>query len=87
MICKVAIQNNQLGLRLKEGQKIIDELAFEINQNLSDLLLIKIDALLSKNKLNPENIKKYTLQSDIKENYTTYRIAKAVVNTLNWRNS
>lgn len=82
MSLKVIIANNQLALQLKDGRKVVDACIFETDRNLSDLLLINIDELLRKNKLTPLDIDRYTLRSDIAENYTTYRIAKAVVNAL-----
>ena len=83
MLFNLIIRNNQVTLRIKDGRKTICVTVFEVNKDLSDLLLVKINSLFEKNKLKLSDISKYALQSDIAENYTTYRIAKAVINALN----
>lgn len=84
MSIQIIIKNNQITLKLKTEKRVLDVCEFPADQNLSGLLLIRIDALLLKNKLTPSDVAKYYLQSDIAENYTTYRIAKSVINALNW---
>lgn len=85
MLFNLIIKNNQVTLQIKNKSQIICTSVFGVKKDLSDLLLVKIDSLFEKNKLKLSDISKYTLQSDIEENYTTYRIAKAVINALNWR--
>lgn len=85
MLFNLIIKNNQATLRIKDGKKTICATVFEIDKDFSDLLLVKINSLFEENKLKLSDISKYALQSDIAENYTAYRIAKAVINALSWR--
>lgn len=80
----IIIKNKQIRLILREKGKKLDEISFPEDHNLSQKLLPAIDNILSRNKLNRKDIKKARLISDIKEPYTSYRIAKAAVNGLNW---
>lgn len=86
MFLQLIIKNNQVTLKLKDKRKAVGTRVFPADQNLSELLLVEIDVLLSENKLTTSNISRYSLRSDIAENYTTYRIAKSVINALNWGN-
>lgn len=84
MKIKIKIKNGQIILVLKEENKIIDKLNFTEEHNLSEKLLLNIDKLLKKNKINNKRVKKIELESDIGEPYTTYRIAKTIAKTFNW---
>ena len=79
----IRIKNRHISVVLAQGRKNIDEIDFAEDNNLSQNLLPSIDKILSRNKLDLSKIKKARLISDIKEPYTSYRIAKAVVNGLN----
>jgi len=80
----VQIKNRQISVILMEKGKELDEVCFLEDRDLSQKLLPAIDKILSRNKRTMKDIKKTRLISDIKEPYTSYRIAKAVVNGLNW---
>lgn len=80
----VQIKNRQISVILVEKGKKLDELSFPEDHDLSQKLLPAIDKILSRNKLEMKDIKKTRLVSDIKEPYTSYRIAKAAVNSINW---
>ena len=80
----IIIKNRQINLVLTEKGKKLDEISFPEDRNLSQKLLPAIDNILLRNKLKIKDIKKTRLISDIKEPYTSYRLAKAVVNGINW---
>lgn len=83
MNVEIVINNRMISVILAQGKKKLDEIRFPEDHNLSQKLLPAVDKILSRNKLKIANIKKAILISDIKEPYTSYRIAKAVVNGLN----
>jgi len=84
MVIIIKIENRTVELLLLDKQKLIDSFKFAEEYQLSEKLLPSIDRMLKKNKLKPEDISKMTVESDLGENFTTYRIAKAVANTWNW---
>jgi len=55
-----------------------------LNHDLSEKLLPLIAEILQKNGFTARDVEKAELFSDIKDSYTSYRIAKSVVNSLNW---
>jgi hypothetical protein len=80
----IIIKNREISIVLKKNSEKLDEISFPEDHNLSQKLLPAIDNILSRNKLDIKKIKKARLLSDIKEPCTSYRIAKAVVDGLNW---
>lgn len=72
------IKAGRIRIILKNKKSILGEVSFLEERNLSEKLLPTIDKLLEKNKLQPGDIQDFQVVSDLGENYTTYRIAKAV---------
>jgi len=86
MNIEIKIENKILEISLVDKKNLVDQIVIAEEHRLSEDLLPTIDKLLQKNKLTPQDIAKMTLQSDLGENFTTYRIAKAVVDAFNWAN-
>lgn len=84
MNIEIKIEKNVVSIFLKNKNNMQDQVVFPEERNLSEKLLPSIDKLLKKNKLKSTDIKKMELQADIDDSYTTYRIAKAVVDSFNW---
>jgi hypothetical protein len=80
----IIIKNREISLILRKEGKKVDESRFPEDHNLSRDLLPAIDKILVRNKLEIKDVKKARLISDIKEPYTSYRIAKAIVNGISW---
>ena len=84
MEIKIIIKNQEVSIRLLKNKTILDRLNFEEARNISEKLLPAIDKILRKNKLTAKEIKKFTLDTDLGESFTTYRIAKTLEKTFNW---
>lgn len=84
MIIEIKIEERQVELILKDKKNVLDSYKFEEEYQLSEKLLPNIDKLLKKNKLKTSDINKMTVESDIGDNFTTYRIAKAVADAFNY---
>lgn len=84
MVIKIKIKDRTVELVLQEGKRVLDTHKFPDEFRLSEELLPEIDKLIKRNKLEPKDIKKITVKSDLGENFTTCRIAKAVANAWNW---
>ena len=80
----VDIHNKIVKIILLEDKKEQDYLEFSEENNLSDKLLSSVDELLQKNKLSAKDVEKMELETDLTDGFTTYRIAKAVVDSFNW---
>lgn len=80
----IKIENGKVEIILKESQRIIDKAAFFDEHNLTEKLLPEINKILKKNKLEIGEIRKASLNSSVEGSYTTVRIAKTVVDAINW---
>jgi len=87
MNIEIKIENKVVEVRLMEKKTVRNKIVISEEHRLSEDLLPTIDKLLKKNKFEPKDIEEMTLQSDLGENFTTYRIAKAVTDAFNWANS
>ncbi|MFA4817662.1 MAG: hypothetical protein WC608_02950 [Parcubacteria group bacterium] len=81
----IKIENRTVELVLQKSKKVLDTHKFLDEYHLSEELLPEMDRLIKRNKLMPLDIKKITVKSDLGENFTTCRIAKAVANAWNWK--
>ncbi len=73
------IKADRIKISLRDKKNILDEVSFLEEKNLAEKLLPTIDKLLKKNKLQPQAIQDFQVKSDLGENFTTFRIAKTVV--------
>ena len=85
MIIQIKIKDRTVELVLQKGKTVLDTHKFPDEYHLSEDLLPEIDKLIKKNKLKAEDIKKITVKSDLGENFTTCRIAKAVAKAWNFK--
>lgn len=74
----------KIELHLMNGLESLDVFDFVEEHQLSEKLLPSIDEMLKKNKLRTDDIEEMSLISDVDESFTTYRIAKSVVNAFNF---
>mgnify|MGYP001148860645 CR=1 FL=1 len=84
MIIEIKIENKVVTINLLDKEVVLDSVAITEEHRLSEDLLPIIDELLKKHSLEAKDIEKMTLESDMGENFTTQRIAKAVVDSFNW---
>lgn len=84
MKLEVRIENKIIKIALNKGKKVIDETAFPDEHNLMEKLLPEIDQLLERNKLGITDVARAKVISDTSDSFTTTRIAKAIVNAINW---
>ena len=80
----IKIEKDQVCVILSQKEAQIDEIGFPLDHNLSGKLLPTIDEMLQKHRLEPKDVEKAEFSGEINESYTTYRIAKAVVDAFNW---
>ena len=69
----------------KKDDQIVASAEF-LRAKISEELLETISNLLKNNKLTPGLIGDFSLDTDLGENYTAYRVAKMTLETLKWGN-
>ncbi|MFZ2193762.1 MAG: hypothetical protein WAV31_05960 [Candidatus Moraniibacteriota bacterium] len=79
----IEIKNKVIRLILKDQEKLIDEIEFNQEENISQKLLPFFDELLKKNELTKEDISKVEVDTDLGDTYTSRRIAEAFANSFN----
>lgn len=84
MNIEIRIEKNIVAIQLKNKKALLDHVVFPEERNLAEKLLPSIDKLLKKNKLEAKDIKVMELKADMDDSYTTFRIAKSVVDSFNW---
>jgi len=84
MNVEIEIEKNVVSIFLKNKRNIQDQIVFPEERNLAEKLLPSVDKLLKKNNLESGDIEKMKLKADMDDSYTTFRIAKSVVDSFNW---
>jgi len=82
MILEVEIKAKIITISVKNRQHIVDALSWSEDHDLSRNLLPKINGILEKNSIKWEELKDVKLKSDLDENFTTYRIAKSLIEAI-----
>jgi hypothetical protein len=83
-IIEIKLEKRVVEISLKEKGKILDRISFTEKGDLTEKLLIIIDKLIQKNKLQIKDIKRMITKSDLREPFTSYRILKTVEKTFNF---
>lgn len=83
MQLEIKIENKEITLSLKDNNTTIDQLKWEENNNLSQILLSKIDEILKKNKVQKKSVKMTVLVPKEQSEFTSSRIAQATANAFN----
>jgi len=81
----IDIHDKKVKIILQEKKEEIDLVEFAEENNLSQKLLPEMAKLLEKHNIKPKDLEKAELATDLNDNFTTYRIAKVIVDTLNWK--
>lgn len=83
MILQIILDVNDIKLILKNGRKVIGELAWTDEYTLSEKLLPNIDALLNKNKVSKKDITKVVAKITKTSGVTSTRIVQTIVKAWN----
>ncbi len=78
MILNISLDVNDIKLTLKDGRKVIGELAWTDEYSLSEKLLPNIDALLKKCKVSRHDVSKVTTKISKTSGVTSARIVQTV---------
>ena len=79
----ISLDVNNINLTLKDGKKIVGELAWTDEYTLSEKLLPNIDALLKKNNVSKHDVEKVTTKISKISGVTSARIVKTVASGWN----
>lgn len=79
----ISLDVNDIKLTLKNGRKVVDELAWSDEYSLSEKLLPNIDALLKKNKIKGAEVKKVTTKITKNSGVTSARIVQTIAKAWN----
>lgn len=71
-------------LRLMRDGEIVAEKSWAESRDLGRQLFQGIEALLSENDLNPEDVTDFRLETDVSENFTSVKIAETVAKVYTW---
>lgn len=83
MYSLIKVQDREIVLELKDGDKMMDKIAWQDENNLSLSLLKNFDKLLSRNKIKAMDLQKSETQIE-KTGLSTQRIIETFSKTLNF---
>lgn len=83
MTLNIFLDGNDIKLTIKDGRKIVGELAWTDEYTLSEKLLPNVDALLKECKVDKNEIEKVTTKISKTSGVTSTRIVQTVANAWN----
>lgn len=83
MKLSINIKNGEVEIILRKKSAEIDRMSFLDKHNLTEKLLVLIDELLKRNKLEISDVENVHVESDMTDSFTTARIAKVTANIAN----
>lgn len=82
----ISLDGNNIKLTLKEGRTLVDELGWEGEYSLSEMLLPNIDKLLEKAKVSKKEVTKVQAKISKVSGVTSSRIVQTVAKAWNAAN-
>lgn len=83
MLLEIFLDKNDIKLTIKDGRKVVAQLAWNDEYTLSEKLLLNIDALLRKNKISKKQIEKVITKITKTSGVTSARIVQTVAKAWN----
>ncbi|MFH0969782.1 MAG: hypothetical protein V1804_04700 [Patescibacteria group bacterium] len=84
MNIEIWLKKGTVCLKIVKNRKTVECIEFSENNNLSMILLEKIDALLKKNKLSKKETNNISVKSEMPDSYTSSRIARSLEKSFNF---
>ena len=84
MNIEIEVKKDLVIVILKEKEKSILEDSFNLDNNLGEILLKRIDRVITEAKINFNEIKNFKMRKELDDSYTSVRIVETIVKALNW---
>lgn len=84
MQIKILIKEKNVTLSLLSDKEIVSEKKWVDENNLLEKFFPAIDDILAENDLKVNDVEDFSLETDVPKGYTTERIARTIVQTLNF---
>ena len=82
--CLLTLTKTDARLVLMRDGEAVAEKSWAESRDLGRQLFQGIEALLSENDLNPEDVTDFRLETDVSENFTSVKIAETVAKVYTW---
>lgn len=80
----LSIKEKNVRLSLLNNNDLVSEKKWVDKNNLLEKFFPAIDEILKENNLEIRDIKEFSLETDVPQGYTTERIARTIIQTLNF---
>lgn len=84
MQIQILIQEKNVTLSLLNGEEVVSEKKWVDENNLLEKFFPAMDEILAENSLKINDVENFFLETDVPKGYTTERIARTIVQTLNF---
>ncbi len=81
---QLSVKEKQVTIVVLDGEKIFDKEEWVDENNLLEKFFPIMDEILGRNNININNIDNFELVTNIPAGYTTARIARTIIKTLNF---
>jgi len=84
MQIQLALKEKEVTLVIQDGEELIDEIGWIDENDLLEKFFPGIDGMLASNNIDIDDVDDFVFKTDIPTGYTTARIARTIIKTLNF---
>ena len=82
LIINFTEKRGEVELKLQDGKKLIDSLTFEFEANLDSVLIVAVDKILKRNRIDTLSLKTVKVSGNIEKSSSAYKIAQTFIEAI-----
>ena len=82
LIINFTKNRGEVELKLLEGKKLIDSLTFNFDANLDEVLILTVDKILKRNRIESLSLKTVKVAGNIEQSSSAYKIAETFIEAI-----
>ena len=82
LIINFTKNRGEVELKLLEGKKLIDSLTFNFDANLDEVLILTVDKILKRNRIESLSLKTVKVAGNIEQSSSAHKIAETFIEAI-----
>jgi len=82
LIINFTKKRGEVEMKLKKGGKLIDVLTFDFEANLDSVLILAVDKILKRNRIETLSLKTVKVSGNVDKSSSAYKIARTFIEAI-----
>ncbi len=75
-------KRGEVELKLQDGGRLIDTLTFDFEANLDSVLIVAVDKILKRNRIDTSSLKTVKVAGNVNKDSSAYKIAQTFIEAI-----